>query len=476
MQIKQYVVMSKSGFGPNKPAAATAALHRVQALGVHPNAKRGLNILDSRDENSMKLLAMTAPQARALAKRETDLLVAPVLYYQQPKPPIPRLRGPAILALAGSLSAVNVQIVDASTQAPIAGVEVLAFQDFDQRVGARGKTGSNGKTKLALAANTTLEVLAVIPPLAGYWGVCLRDVVLTNNLVVPMQAIDPNVDDAIDFFHRAMEGDGSGVKVGVIDTGCGPHPHLVVSGDADNGDGHGSHCAGIIAGRGKRPTGKPGIAPAAQITSYRVFPKNGVAANYTVAQAIEQAVDDGCDLLNLSLGFPDILPGEFDAVIRMAINAAFDAGTLVFVAAGNDYRGPVGYPATEKRAIAVSAVGREQSFPADSFAALDIDKPRGNPDRLSFAASFTNVGAKIAFAGAGAGIVSTVPGGYGMMSGTSMATPAIVGMAAKLLSTKPAILNAPRNAARAKALLDLLQKKAKKLGIGKTFEGFGVVR
>jgi subtilisin family serine protease len=67
-------------------------------------------------------------------------------------------------------------------------------------------------------------------------------------------------------------------------------------------DGHGSHCAGIIAAAANN-TGVKGYAPQAQIYAYRVFAKDGAGATtYDIAKAIQSAVEDGCDIISLSLG------------------------------------------------------------------------------------------------------------------------------------------------------------------------------
>lgn len=474
--VAKFVVMSRSGHKTTAASVPGLALMKLHTLGVHLAAapKRAVRLLESRKETGIKLVEMTPEAAAQMAKAQPDLIVAPLRYYAHPRRPVPKPRKAKTMSVVAGKC--KVQVVDAGTQAALAGMKVYAFTDFDNRIGDIGTTNANGQATLDIVAGTVIEKLLVLPPLAGYWGLHLENVALTNPMTLSVLAVDPAQNDAIDHFHRAGKGTGKGVRVAIIDTGVGPHPDLVYTGDDDNGEGHGSHCAGIVASRGKRPGGKPGIAPEAEIMSYRVFPLNGVAANFTVASAIDQAIDDGCDLLNLSLGFDGMDEDDFDPVIRESIKDAVDNGALVFVAAGNDDRGPVGYPATEKDAIAISAVGRVGTFPADSFASLDIADPRGSKDKKVFAASFTNIGSKIALAGAGCGIVSTVPGGYGVMSGTSMATPAIVGMAARILSASPTILNAPRNRKRALALLTALKKRAKKLGLGLKIEGAGIVR
>ncbi|HEX4612028.1 MAG TPA: S8 family serine peptidase, partial [Urbifossiella sp.] len=150
------------------------------------------------------------------------------------------------------------------------------------------------------------------------------------------------------------------------------------------------------------------------------------------------------------------------------------AGTVVVVAAGNDGRKPVSYPAMDDLAVAVSAVGRKGTFPAGSAESGDVAAPFGT-DPKNFLAAFSNVGDALDVAGAGVGVVSTVPGGgHAPMSGTSMACPAVTGVTARLLANAPAVLNMPRDANRANAIKALLFAQAKPLGFGITNEGKGL--
>ena len=163
--------------------------------------------------------------------------------------------------------------------------------------------------------------------------------------------------------------------MGVVDTGVGPHPDLVVDGGEntvvgedpkdfeDNGEGHGTHVGGIIAARGKPPTGIRGLAPGVKLRSYRVFGKAaGGASNYSIAKAINRAVADGCDLINLSLG-----GGPSDPAIASAIHSARQQGVVVIAAAGNEDRSPVDFPGADPLCIAVTALGRKGTFPKGCF-------------------------------------------------------------------------------------------------------------
>jgi subtilisin len=280
--------------------------------------------------------------------------------------------------------------------------------------------------------------------------------------------------------------DGAGVRVGVIDDGIDlAHPDLAAAvagglntvedenpGDyGDAGGGHGTHVAGIIAARGAPPAGVRGVAPGAALHSYRVFGRGSEeATNYSIAKAIDAAVADGCDLVNLSLGYEDC-----DSVVEDALMDARERGTVAIAAAGNAYREPLDYPARHSLAVAVSAVGRRGTFPRGAAAAGDVGRPSGS-DRRNFLAEFTNVGPEVDFTAPGVGVVSTYPGGHAAMSGTSMAAPALTGLAARLLAGAPALLGRARDANRASAIVQLLRAAATPLGLGAVHEGHGLPR
>lgn len=272
-----------------------------------------------------------------------------------------------------------------------------------------------------------------------------------------------------------------GVKVAVLDTGVGPHPDLVVSGGEntvlggnpadyhDNGDQHGTHVAGIIAARGTAPNGRTGVASDATIFSFCVFDQGQSASNFAIAKAIDRAAQMGCHLINMSLG-----GGSLDPAISFAIADARSMGVAVIVASGNDGRKPVSFPGNDPRAIAVSAMGRKGTFPNDSVDSGDVMGPFGkNSD--DFVAGFSNVGSEIGVTGLGVGIISTVPPkGYAVMSGTSMACPAVVGMTARLLSKNPAIMTATADQNRSDSIIKLLFAAAESMGFATNMEGHGL--
>ncbi|MEH7126058.1 S8 family serine peptidase [Bacillus sp. JJ1773] len=162
---------------------------------------------------------------------------------------------------------------------------------------------------------------------------------------------------------------GKGVKVGVIDTGIDyTHPDLrvnygggfdLVDGDDDpmetlssQGEGtlHGTHVAGIIAANGKIR----GVAPDATIIAYRALGPGGSGTTEQVIAAIDRAIKDKVDVLNLSLG--NNVNGP-DLPISLALNKAVEKGITAVTSSGNS--GPnswtVGSPGTASKAISVGA-------------------------------------------------------------------------------------------------------------------------
>ncbi|MFD2629346.1 S8 family serine peptidase [Oceanobacillus kapialis] len=162
---------------------------------------------------------------------------------------------------------------------------------------------------------------------------------------------------------------GKGVKVGVVDTGVDyTHPDLkgnyvkgydVVDLDEDPMETqpsqglptmHGTHVAGIIAADGE----VKGVAPDAEIYGYRALGPGGSGTSIQVIAAMEQAVKDGVDVMNLSLG--NNVNGP-DYPTSIAVNRAAELGVAVVIANGNN--GPaewtVGSPATASKAISVGA-------------------------------------------------------------------------------------------------------------------------
>jgi subtilisin len=176
-------------------------------------------------------------------------------------------------------------------------------------------------------------------------------------------------------------------------------------------------------------------------------------------------------LLNLSLE-----TSTADEAVHSAIKDAFDKGTVCLVAAGNGGRHAVAYPAAWDIAVAVSSLGMKGTYPSTSSEVLDEVAPYAKTNRKIYVSAFSNTGPQMDVAGPGEGIVSTLPNGeYGVMSGTSMACPAVTGVLASMLSASPAVLNMARDRNRSTAIVGLLTGAAKTLGFIQPLEGVGLI-
>ena len=212
------------------------------------------------------------------------------------------------------------------------------------------------------------------------------------------------------------------VLVAVIDTGIDwDHPDLAanyvalgydwVNDDPDPMDdnGHGTHCAGIIAAVINNSIGVAGLAQV-RIMAEKGLNYEGEGYEDWLANAIIHAVDQGADILSLSWG-----SYEESELIHEAIKYAYDNEVLVIAAAGNDATSSEEFPAAFPEVIAVTAT--------DEYDAL---------------ASWTNYGDWVELAAPGVNIYSTVwNDDYAYKSGTSMAAPHVAGVAALAWSRFP---------------------------------------
>ncbi len=201
---------------------------------------------------------------------------------------------------------------------------------------------------------------------------------------------------------------------------------------------HGTHVAGIAAGNAGTNAGSTtiaGVAPRAYIGNYKALSVptdadvglDGNAAE--IVAAIEAAVADGMDVINLSLGEPEVEPTR--DLVALALDGAARAGVVPVVAAGNDFdefgKGSLSSPGTSALAITVAAV----SVPDGKGRSTLADFSGAGPTPLSLRL-------KPDVSAPGVSILSALPGGrFSAWSGTSMASPHVAGAAALLRERHP---------------------------------------
>lgn len=215
-------------------------------------------------------------------------------------------------------------------------------------------------------------------------------------------------------------GQGEDILVGVADTGRPNHHDLEAGIDYSRNfsssytdrdlDGHGTHVCGILGAR-RNAQGVVGVAPECRLAVAKVLGDDGSGESLEIARGIEWLAEQGCQIINLSLG------GEYDATLAKTIRKIVNAGVFVICAAGNEgssqTKSMVGYPAKLPETIAVASYNK-----------------RGRISR------FSSRGPEVTMAFPGEDITSTWgENEYRSLSGTSMATPYCSGLVALLLAT-----------------------------------------
>jgi len=212
---------------------------------------------------------------------------------------------------------------------------------------------------------------------------------------------------------------GAGVKIAVLDTGCAldhsdlkdgllPGINLINSRKPPEDDNqHGTHVTGIICAK-NNDTGMVGVAPEAKVIPVKCLDHRGNGDLRIIAKGVRWAADNGADIISMSLGAPVKLQQ-----VRKAIQYAAKKGIPTFCAAGNAGNTEhIFYPSRYPETIAVGAIN--ENFKRSRF---------------------SNTGKNLDFMAPGTKIFSTIPGNwYAILSGTSMACPFAVGVAALLLS------------------------------------------
>ncbi len=221
---------------------------------------------------------------------------------------------------------------------------------------------------------------------------------------------------------------GTGVKVAVLDTGINTHEALpsskiiysksfIPGENATDLNGHGTHVAGIIAGYADDKY--IGVAPGAQLLNIKVLNKNGEGTLDYLINGIQEAVNNGAQVISISAGA--LINNPNDPVCQAANNAVLK-GIVVVAAAGNEGpdSGTINAPGEAALVICVGAV--------DSSNNIAVFSSRGPTPDNRVGVDLVAPGVKIV------SLSYNDTSGYVEMSGTSQATPHVSGAVALLLS------------------------------------------
>ena len=209
---------------------------------------------------------------------------------------------------------------------------------------------------------------------------------------------------------------GRGVRIAVIDSGVAlDHPDLrgqvaiarnFVDDAGNVAEAHGTAVAGIIAARAGNGAGIVGIAPQARLLALRACWQrdagSAACSSFTLARALQFAIDARAQVLNLSLSGPD------DGLLSRLLDVALQRGISVVGAVDAQARDG-GFPASHTGVLAVDGLGRTAA-PSTALHAPDAGIPAPLPD-----------------------------GGWGLVSGASFATAQVSGLAALLLQRRPGL-------------------------------------
>ena len=250
---------------------------------------------------------------------------------------------------------------------------------------------------------------------------------------------------------------GKDVDVAVLDTGIhDEHPSLTIEKEVDyTGEGtddlhgHGTHVAGIIA---STDSTYRGVAYDADLFNVKVLNKDGSGYGSDVIKGIEWSVDNGAEIISMSLG-AEVDPCDGTDAISQAVDKAVNKGVVVVVAAGNSGpdSGTITSPGCSKKGITVGAVDDNDNVPSWSSRG-STDDGRVKPDLVA----------------PGVGITSTwKDNSFKSLSGTSMSTPHVSGVAALLLEADPSL--------KPDEVKEALKTTALDLGLDENTQGAGRV-
>lgn len=263
---------------------------------------------------------------------------------------------------------------------------------------------------------------------------------------------------------------GLGVKVAVLDTGLDlTHPDFsgrtitsksfIPNEEVQDHQGHGTHCIGTACGT-RNPLTPPryGVAYNAEIYVGKVLSNRGSGSDEGILAGIQWAMVNGCRIVSMSLGAATFPGQQHSRIFETVARRALSNGTLIIAAAGNESRrsrnmiNSVGHPANCPSIMAVGAIDAQMQIADFSTRGMNFS------------------GGQVDIAGPGVNIHSTwpMPTRYRAISGTSMATPHVAGIAALYAEANPK--------ASAQAIWSLLTRNALRLPLSSVDVGSGLVQ
>lgn len=465
-----------------------------RAIGPPPGLAR-LGLLSNVPQVSQEIIVAEVDEDQAetlrqqpqwLLERNLPLRFPRVVAPEQVVAPERSGANPGALRPLGLDFEVTIRVLDAAG-APLEGAEVYVFGTWQNA----GVTDGNGEVHLSLFGETSFSIKELyVKPRSAHWDRLVPQPALPSGGTydVSMRPLDqwfPNFpgQQVTDWGFQAMKLDqllaqgngftGEGIRVAVIDSGAAGQTHRDLEGQVatgfdiitDTAEGwendtlaHGTHCSGVVGGL-DNGVGIRGFAPRAELFIYKIFP-NGNFDHLIVA--LDKCIQDGVDVVNLSLG-----ADAPSTLVEERLRAAKESGIACIVAAGNS-AGPVQYPASSSHVLAVAAIGKNGTFPADSYHAVQVF---GQPDANGyFSAKFSCFGPEIDVCAPGVAVLSSVPpNDYAAWDGTSMASPHVAGLAALVLAHHPDFQQPPydqKNAQRVDRLFQILKQTAQPLSLG----------
>jgi subtilisin len=448
---------------------------RIKLGGTQPFTAEGSSVNEvvvaKIDEHKAQRLRSVAPP-HLVIERDSSLSCADYL-------PLPSRAMPigSLLPLRSVATELTIRVVGERDQ-PLA--KAMVVVDGGE-LPAQALTDENGTARITFFGGSVEAVRTLfIRAAANHWdrvipmprlGAGINTVKLR-----PLSELYPNFPSArlLGWGQRLMgmnpsggRSSGSGVRIGVIDSGCDNlHPllrHVTQGKDFTAGGtdtswsqdvvSHGTHCAGIINAAATEQ-GIAGCAPAAELHVFKVLPEGRIS---DLLAALDECIERELDLINIS-----VVSDGFSELVAQKLQEARQKGIACIVAAGNS-GGPLLFPAMLPGVLTIAAVGKLREFPADSSHVLSVIPQLIGGDDV-FAASFSGAGPQVAFSGPGVAVVSTVAGGgYAAADGTSAAAAHVTGFAALVLAHHPVFQErslAMRSEQRVHALVELIRASA----------------